>query len=130
MKNKKTLWYLLAAAVLLIGAWFAFRPKTNQNLKSITIEVNDKDGNKEVFGKKTEAEYLRQAMDEFADAGFTYQGEDGEYGYFVTEINGKKADPADSAYWAIYVNGEYGQYGIDQQPVTDGDIYSFTYETY
>ena len=35
-----------------------------------------------------------------------------------------------NAYWAIYVNDEYGMYSLDTQPVTDGDSYALVYETY
>ena len=36
----------------------------------------------------------------------------------------------DSTYWAVYVDGEYGQYGLDAQPVTDGSEYTFAHEKY
>ncbi len=46
-------------------------------------------------------------------------------------VNGLTADfTTGNAYWAIYVNGEYGSYGLSQQPVTDGDTYAIVYETY
>ena len=71
---------------------------------------------------KTDAEYLQQAMDE--TKGLTYEEESG----FVNTINGETADwNVDQSYWAIYVNGEYGQYGIASQPVSDGDVYLFQY---
>ncbi|MPM76904.1 hypothetical protein SDC9_123903 [bioreactor metagenome] len=61
----------------------------------------------------------------------TLDGEDTQYGYTVYSINGAEANFNDgNAYWAIYVNGEYGNYGVDTQPVTDGDTYAFVYETY
>ena len=54
-----------------------------------------------------------------------------EYGYTLYTVNGLTADfTTGNAYWAIYVNGEYGSYGLSQQPVTDGDIYAIVYETY
>ena len=60
---------------------------------------------------------------------FTYEASKSEYGLYIEAINGLKADyTADGAYWAIYVNGEYGQYGADQQPVNSGDKYSLVYE--
>ena len=33
-----------------------------------------------------------------------------------------------SAYWGFYINGEYCSYGIDSQPVSDGDIFEIVYE--
>ena len=70
-------------------------------------------------------------MDELQASGdFSYSGEKSEYGLFLTTINGVTADyDATGAYWAIYVNGDYGQYGADTQPVTDKDSYQFVYTT-
>ena len=52
-----------------------------------------------------------------------------EYGIMVEYVNEERASfTEDGAYWALYVNGEYGQYGADAQPVTDGDTYAWVYE--
>ena len=70
-------------------------------------------------------------MDELAETNsdFTYSGSDSEYGMMIEVINGERAVYAeDGAYWALYVNGEYGQYGADSQPVEDGAKYTWTYE--
>ena len=70
-------------------------------------------------------------MDELTENDeFTYEGTDSDYGIMINTINGVTADyNVDGAYWAIYVNGEYGQYGADTQPVADGDAFQFVYET-
>ena len=95
--------------------------------KHITIEVTGADGKTVSYELNTDAEYLRQAMDE-AD-GLTYSGTDSDFGMMVEVVNGEQAIYSeDNAYWAFYVNGEYGNYGIDSQPVTDGDTYSIVYE--
>ena len=95
--------------------------------KNIVIEVKDSEGNVTSYEVTTNAEFLRQAMDEAE--GLTYEGTDSEYGMMVEVVNGEQAIYAeDNAYWAFYVNGEYGNYGIDSQPVTDGDTYSIVYE--
>nr|WP_243150657.1 DUF4430 domain-containing protein [Pseudobutyrivibrio xylanivorans] len=70
-------------------------------------------------------------MDDLAEAddSFSFSGKDGGYGLMVQVINGKQAIyEEDGAYWALYVNGEYGQYGVTEQPVTDGDTYTWSYE--
>ena len=75
------------------------------------------------------AEYLRQAMEE-AD-GLTFSGTESEFGLTVITVNGETADyNTDGAYWAFYVNGEYCNYGIDTQPVAEGDAFSITYTVY
>ncbi len=132
MKEKKTLWIagIIAVIALMAGLWFVNRPKPETGAKAIVIEVADKEGTVTKFEGRTDAEFLSQAMDEFKSKGFEYKGETGQYGLFIKEINGIEVSDADSAYWAIYVNGEYGMYGADQQPVADGDTYRFAYETY
>ena len=46
----------------------------------------------------------------------------------VKVVNGETADfNVDSAYWSVLVNGEYGNYGISQQPVHDGDVFTIAY---
>ena len=95
--------------------------------KNIVIEVKDSEGKVTTYEVITDAEFLRQAMDEAE--GLTYEGTDSEYGMMVEVVNGEQAIYAeDNAYWAFYVNGEYGNYGVDSQPVTDGDTYSIVYE--
>jgi len=49
-------------------------------------------------------------------------------GLYITTVNGVTADfDKDGAYWSIMVNGEYGQYGADSQPVADGDEFQLVY---
>ena len=62
--------------------------------------------------------------------GFEYESSAGAYGMFITSVNGVKADDSRKTYWAIYVNGEYGQFAADSQPVNDGDAYAFKLERY
>lgn len=135
MKNKKPLiWIcaLVAAALIMFGLYKAFGPKPAEGSKAVTVEVVNDKGDVKTYNAKTDAEYLRGLMDELkASTDFTYEGSDGEFGLYITSINGLEAVYEDNgAYWALYVNGEYGQYGADQQPVNDGETYRFTYEIY
>ena len=118
---------IFAALVIAGVAIFVLTRQTSGESKTISIVVTNSQGESNSYIMNTRAEYLRQAMDE--SKYITYSGTESEYGMMVEEINGERAVYAeDNAYWAIYVNGEYGQYGIDSQPVTDGDCYSFVYE--
>ncbi len=120
---------LVAVAIVVAIVYFVARPKTVEGSKAVTIEVVNKAGESTVYSLKTDAEFLRGAMDEAE--GLTYDGSEGDYGYFVESVNGEVADySVDGSYWSIYVNGEYGMYGIDQQVVTDGDAFKLVYETY
>ena len=135
-RNKKALLGVVALVALI--AIFAivftvFKPKTMEGSKAITFEVVNKAGVSIEYDVKTDAEYLRQAMEEAMEAeiGFTFAGDETQYGLTIHTVNGEKADfNTDSAYWSILVNGEYGMYGADSQPVADGDTYSFVYTVY
>lgn len=120
----------VAAFILLIAAfvvaYLIFRPGTSAGEKSITIEVVDSAQKTTSYDVDTNAEFLRQAMDEAE--GLEYSGTEGDYGIMLSTVNGETADfEKDGAYWCVMVNGEYGNYGIDEQPVVDGDVYQLVY---
>ena len=98
--------------------------------KAVKVEVVDSKGTSKSYEEKTNADTLREVMDQLKEGGdFTYEGSDSGYGLYIESINGERADyNADKAYWSIYVNGEYGQNGADTQTVTDGDVFRFVYE--
>lgn len=135
-QNKKAIIGVVALVVViaLFGMMYMmFKPQTTQGSKAITLEVINKEGESVKYAINTDAEYLRQAMKEAMEAkiGFTFEGEESQYGLTIHTVNGVKADfNTDSAYWSILVNGDYGMYGAESQPVTDGDIYSFVYTVY
>lgn len=134
-KSTKITIAVLAAVVVIaafVGVYFAYGPKTTQGAKAITVEIVDNNGQTTTYETRTDAEYLRQALEELDDAtDFAIEGEESDYGLYITTVNGITADyNADGAYWSVYVNGEYGMYGVDTQPVTDGDTYSIVYEVY
>lgn len=133
-KNKKIIAAVvavIAVIVVFLGVYKVFGPKTQTGEKAYTVEVTAADGSTKTYEGRTDAEYLSGLMDELQEAGdFSYEGTSSDYGLFITAINGETADyDKDGAYWAIYVNGEYGQYGADQQPVADGDSFRFAYES-
>ncbi len=125
--NKKLIIAIIAFAVVIaavIGAYFAFAPKATEGSKSVTIEVVDDKGEVEEYSVKTDALYLSEAMTE---AGIEYSGE----GTMVDTVNGLKAVyEENSSYWAFYVNGEYCNYGIYEQPVNDSDSFKIEYTIY
>ena len=117
---------VIALAAILAVVFFVFREKPVQGSKSVTIEVVNKAQETKEYNLKTDAEYLKQAMEE-AD-GLEFKGSDGQYGLMITEVNGELAEfNTNGAYWSFYVNDEYCNYGIDQQPVNDGDTFKIVY---
>ena len=93
--------------------------------RSFTFEVVDKDGNTETFDITTDKGTVGEALLEEG----LIAGEDGQYGLYVTEVNGIVADyNVDQTYWAFYVDGEYAMSGVDTTDVADGATYSFKVE--
>ncbi|SHJ07253.1 DUF4430 domain-containing protein [Pseudobutyrivibrio xylanivorans] len=133
--TKKIIIGLVILAVLIGGfllCYNKFAAKGTVGEKAIVIEVVDSNGISSEYDVNTDAEYLKDAMDELAasDSSFSFSGQEGDYGLMVEVINGEQAIYAeDNAYWALYVNGEYGQYGVTEQPVGDGDTYTWKYES-
>ncbi len=127
-KTKKILGVCLVVVLIaaLAGAYFMFGEKPVEGSKAVVIEVVNSKGESTEYEVKTDAEYLHGAMDDAE--GLTYKGEEGPYGYTISEINGESAVfETDNAYWSFYVNDEYCNYGIDSQPVHDGDTFSIVY---
>ena len=125
---------LLAAMILvvLIAAaavcYAVFAPKPVEGAKSVTIEVVDDAGESTVYDVQTDAEFLRQVMEEAE--GLTFSGAESEYGLMVDTVNGVTASYEENgAYWSFYVDGEYCNYGIDTQPVEDGQAFEIVYTT-
>lgn len=128
MKNKK--WLGAGILVVLIAVlaiiYGAFSDKPVEGSKAITIEVINQADESELYEVNTDAEYLRQAMEE-AD-GLEFSGQESEYGMMVESVNGESAVYAeDGAYWSFYVNGEYCNNGINSEPVEDGDEFQIVY---
>lgn len=129
-KTNKKLIVGVAVLALLVALFavmfFLFRLKAVQGAKSITIEVVDNNADSTMYDVHTDAEYLRQAMEEAE--GLEFSGTESEYGMMVETVNGVTVDwNVDQSYWGFYVNGEYCNYGIDAQPVFDGDAFRIVY---
>lgn len=129
-KSNKKIWIGLGGLVVLVALmvvlYINFREKPVQGSKEITIEVVSKEQESTMYELKTDAEFLRQAIEE--TDGLKVEGEESEFGLMVDTVNGEKADyNTDGAYWSFYVNGEYCNYGIDTQPVLDGDAFRIEY---
>lgn len=120
---------LVAVIAVFAVVFFVFREKPVEGAKTITIEVIDNEQNSTKYEVHTDAEYLRQALEEAE--GLSFSGSEGEYGFVMETINGVTADfTTGNAYWSFYVNGAYCNYGVDSQPVLDGDAFQIKYEVY
>lgn len=128
MKNKKILGIgilviLVAVFAILYGI---FREKPVEGSKTVTIEVINQAKETKEYKVKTDAEFLRQAMEEARDLEFS--GQESQYGMMVEVVNGESAVyDKDGAYWNFLVNGEICNNGIDSQPVKDKDVFQIVY---
>lgn len=113
---------------LFLIMWSAFKAKPVEGTKSVSLSVVDDNGESITYDTKTDALVLQELMDELSDDGLTYSGTESEYGLMVDTVNGLRADyTLDGAYWSFYVNDEYCNYGISEQPVNDGDDFDIIY---
>lgn len=115
--SKKKIVLGVVIVVLLIavfaGIYFLFGPKTTEGSKSYTLEVVDDAGNTKDYKASTDAEYLRDALEELEESeDFSMEGDEDDYGLYIDTINGVR------------------QNGVDSQPVHDGDAFKLVYETY
>ena len=128
--NKKKIIIGLVAFVAVIAAfiaiYFNFREKPVEGSKEIVIKVVNQENEVTTYELKTDAKYLKEAMDEAK--GLEYSGTESQYGLMVDTVNGVRADyTLDGAYWSFLINDEYCNYGISEQPVEDGDVCSIVY---
>lgn len=126
MKKKRGL--IAAAAVLIvlcIGAGFLYqksKPSVSEGAKQIKVTVVHGDETENVFEYDTDAEYLGEVLksEKLVD------GEDGEFGMFITTADGKQADDSKQQWWCITKAGEQVNTSADQTPVADGDEFELT----
>ena len=109
-------------ALAMVFVYLHFGEKTAEGSKNVTVEITSQSGEVTTYDVETDALYLVEVMEEIEALTFTI--DDG----MILTVNGETADyNVNGAYWALYVNGEYGNYGADRQPVTDGDVFGITY---
>lgn len=90
----------------------------------ITLTVTYGDETSQDYDITTDADNLMDAIQDQVELG----GSQGEFGFYIESVNGVTADyDTDGAYWAIYVNDDYGMYSIDTQPIKDGDRFALVY---
>lgn len=116
---------LLVAASAFMSVYFLFAPHAQEGSKTIYIEIINDVKNPKAITLNTDAEYLRQALEE----NHLISGEDGQYGLFITTVDGVKADDSKREWWRLSKSGEMLMTSADQTPITDGDRYEITITT-
>ena len=121
-KNKILIIIAVVLVCLMIGVFFFWKPSTIVGTKNITVNVVHLNGEPQTFNYKTDAEYLGEYLQKEG----LIEGEDAEYGLMVTAVDGETADASKEQWWGYTVNGEFSNYGVDTQPINEGDVYEFT----
>lgn len=127
-KNENLLWVIIALiAVVIIGVamflvYINFKPKAKEGSKEIVVQVIVPDVSDQEFTIVTDAEYLREALEEEE----LIKGTEAEYGLMVEEVNGFVADSTNEEWWCITQDGGTVNYGVDTIAISDGDHYELT----
>ena len=123
-KNKnttRTIVISIAALIVLAAVFFTayrlLRPTGAEGAKTIRFTVIAGDETIKSIDIHTDAEYLRQALEEDG----LVEGEEGTYGLWVTTVAGRTADSSKEEWWALYKNGEFSMTGVVDTPLADGD---------
>lgn len=116
---------IVLAAGLLAGCGGDSGSKTVGGVKHITLTVVHGDGTSKDFSIETSQEMLGAALvDEKL-----IEGDDSEYGLFVTTVDGESVDSAQQQWWCLTAGGETVTTGVDSTPIEDGGKYEFTLTT-
>lgn len=84
--------------------------------------VIHKDGSTKSFEISTDKETVGEAL---AELGIV-EGDESEYGLFVTAVDGEKLEyDSDGMWWEFDIDGEMAMSGVDQTPIEHGKEYSF-----
>lgn len=124
MKKKRIIICVAVIALLagiFAGIYFVTKPDTSPGTKVITIDVIA-DGKAETFEIKTDAQYLKQALEqEHLIDGRTDAGS-----FFVTTVNGYTADTTKEEWWCLSKGGEMLMTGLGDTAIANGDEYELT----
>ena len=124
--KKKNMVILAAVLVVICAAAFLlyrqFGPKPVEGEKSISVTVIHGDGTEKKFDYQTDAEYLGEVLQE----NDLVKGEQGDYGMFITEVDGETADDASQQWWCITKGGGTVNTSADQTPIEDNDAFELT----
>lgn len=124
--TKRTIIALVALCVLVIGLFTVYqflRPKATQGAKTINIEIIVNDKTVAAYELNTDAEYLRQALEEKN----LIKGDESAFGLYVKTVDGISADENNQEWWCFTKGGEQMMTGVDDTPINDGDSYEITF---
>ena len=115
---------MLAIVVVFLAVYIGTRAETETGEKNIVVEVVHSDETSKEFRYTTDAEYLREVLEEDG----LIEGEEGQFGMYIKVVDGERAVyEEDNAYWAFYQGDEYANQSVDLTPISDGDTFKLVY---
>jgi hypothetical protein len=126
MSRKKKIVIVVAFATVFIAAGIAAVllniKETQEGFKKFQVEIISE---RDDFHKITVEESVLLFLGEYLHTmeGCQY---DTMYGTFVTGWHGMEQDHSKEYWWSVSVNGEDSLVGVDDIPLNEGDVYTFT----
>ena len=97
--------------------------KAEADKVTITVSVTHADGSEKEFVITTAALNLREALEQEN----LVQGDESEYGLFVTTVDGEGTDSDKQEWWCFTKGGEMMMTGVDDTLIADGDHYEIVF---
>lgn len=124
-RNKKIVAAIVALLIVAAAMFAVYRsamPKGTEGEKSVTVTVVHGDKTEKVFSYDTDEEYLGPVITEDG----LVEGEEGEFGLFITTVDGETADEAEQEWWCVTKGGEMTTTSVSEQVIEDGDAFELT----
>lgn len=116
---------IAVASLVLILLYNQFKPQPAAGSKKITAEVVFADGTSKSFDIQTDAEYLRQALEQIN----LISGTESDTGLYVTTVDGVTANESNQEWWCFTKNKGTLNTGVDATPIANGDHFEITLTT-
>lgn len=120
---------IACADVDVTGIWeqatYTADTELGEGAKTLTLQVTAEEQTL-TFTVHTDKTILGDALQELE----LIAGEEGAYGLYVKTVNGMTIGDNESAYWALYQNGEYSMTGVDTTAIVEGVTYALVKEGY
>ena len=97
-------------------------PKGREGAKTVVVKVIHGDQSTNEFEYQTDEAYLGEVM----KSDGLVEGEDGQYGLYITSADGEEADDSKQQWWCLTKGGEQVNTSADQTPIEDGDVFELT----
>jgi len=111
----KKIGIVLLALALLCSCTAEITETKNITVSVITNETKE-------FEIETKRKYLGDALKDEK----LISGKNGQYGLFITTVNGITADDKNEEWWCLTKGNESVMTGVDKTPISDGDEFELT----